>query len=123
MRSFYTRFISKAGPGCQTRFSNSLELYLVAINQEAKERASRENLSLENYIRNRRLSSGCKFCFDLIEYSLDIDLPDEVRENPILEAMKDCVNECVGWSNVGVDSTVHRQKPTDIYSGHIFVQR
>ncbi|KAF8499976.1 isoprenoid synthase domain-containing protein [Gautieria morchelliformis] len=99
MRDFCTRFISKAGPGCQTRFANSLELYLVSINQQAKERASRENLSLENYVRCRRLSSGCKPFFDLIEYSLDIDLPDGVMENPILEAMKDCANDCVGWSN------------------------
>jgi alpha-muurolene/germacrene-A/gamma-muurolene/(+)-delta-cadinol synthase len=112
IHSFWTRFISKAGPGVQIRFANSLELYLVSINQQAKERSSQENISVENYVRSRQLSSGCKPFFDLLEYSLDMDFPDYVMENPILEAMKDCANDCIGWSNVGVDSTVHWQKLT-----------
>ncbi|KAF8507605.1 terpenoid synthase [Gautieria morchelliformis] len=99
MRDFCTRFISNAGSGCQTRFASSLELYLVAADRQAKERSSQENLSLENYVRSRRLSSACKPCFDLIEYSQDIDLPDDVIENPILEAMKDCANDYISWSN------------------------
>jgi len=40
----------------------------------------------------------------MIEYSLDLDLPDEVFENPIIKAMSDATNDLMTWPNVGVHS-------------------
>ena len=46
----------------------------------------------------------------MIEYSLDLDLPDEVFENPIIKAMSDATNDLMTWPNVCVhflfDATV-----------------
>lgn len=39
-----------------------------------------------------------------IEYSLDLDLPDEVFENPIIRAMSKATNDLMTWPNVGVHS-------------------
>lgn len=41
-----------------------------------------------------------------IEYSLDLDLPDDVFENPIVQAMSDATNDLMTWPNVGVVSPV-----------------
>lgn len=38
----------------------------------------------------------------IIEYSLDLDLPDDVFENPIIKSMSDATNDLMTWPNVGV---------------------
>lgn len=40
----------------------------------------------------------------MIEYSLDLDLPDEVFENPIIQAMSDVTTDLMTWPNVSVHS-------------------
>jgi len=36
----------------------------------------------------------------MIEYSLDLDLPDVVFENPIIKAMSDATTDLMTWPNV-----------------------
>lgn len=36
----------------------------------------------------------------MVEYSLDIDLPDFVFEDPVVRAMSDAVNDIMTWPNV-----------------------
>jgi hypothetical protein len=36
----------------------------------------------------------------MIEYSLDLDLPDIVFENPIIKAMSDATTDLMTWPNV-----------------------
>lgn len=57
---------------------------------------------LESYIDIRRDTSGCKPVFDLIEYSLGIDLPDYVIEHPVIKALNQGSNDLVTWSNVSI---------------------
>jgi hypothetical protein len=38
--------------------------------------------------------------FDLIEYSLDLELPDAVVEHPVIVALNNGANDLVTWSNV-----------------------
>lgn len=45
-------------------------------------------------------SPGCKPCWALIEYALDIDLPDFVVEDPLIQALNQGTNDLVTWSNV-----------------------
>lgn len=40
----------------------------------------------------------------IVEYSLDLDLPDEVFESPIIKAMSDATNDLMTWPNVSVHS-------------------
>jgi alpha-muurolene/germacrene-A/gamma-muurolene/(+)-delta-cadinol synthase len=98
--SYWTRFISTAGPEVQARYVHNFELFLIAVDQEVKDRISGEIPSLADYVQRRRHTSACKPSFDLIEYCCDMELPDYVIENPSLESMKDCVNDLVSWSNV-----------------------
>lgn len=47
------------------------------------------------FIQLRRDTSGCKPVFDLIEYSMDIDLPDFVIDNPFIMALNEGANDLV----------------------------
>lgn len=40
----------------------------------------------------------------MVEYSLDLDLPDEVFENPIIKGMSDATTDLMTWPNVSVHS-------------------
>ncbi|KAG6817797.1 Alpha-muurolene synthase [Tephrocybe sp. NHM501043] len=98
-RDFWARCIVDAGPGVQSRFKETLEFFFEAINIQAKARDAGEVFDLERYIDVRRDTSGCKPCWVLIEYALDIDLPDFVVEHPTIHALDRWTNDLVTWSN------------------------
>ncbi|KAF8163642.1 isoprenoid synthase domain-containing protein [Crassisporium funariophilum] len=98
-RDFWGRCIPKCGPGAQGRFKETLELFFEAVNIQARARDEGIIPDLESYIDVRRDTSGCKPCWALIEYALDIDLPDFVIEHPIIEALNQGTNDLVTWSN------------------------
>ncbi|KAF8077664.1 terpenoid synthase [Lyophyllum atratum] len=98
-RDFWARCITDAGPGCQARFKETLELFFEAVNIQAHARDDGVIPDLESYIDVRRDTSGCKPCWALIEYALDIDLPDFVVEHPVIEALNQGTNDLVTWSN------------------------
>ena len=43
----------------------------------------------------RRDTSGCKPTFDLIEYAMDIDLPELVVRHPVIQALNQGTNDLV----------------------------
>jgi len=98
-RDFWGRCIPKCGPGAQARFKETLELFFEAVNIQTQARDQGIVPDLESYIDVRRDTSGCKPCWALIEYALDIDLPDFVVEHPIIEALNQGTNDLVTWSN------------------------
>ena len=57
----------------------------------------------QKYIDIRRDSSGLKPLMDLLEYTLHIDLPDYVIEDPVVGLLKQCVNDFCTWSNVSIE--------------------
>ncbi|KAL4267704.1 Alpha-muurolene synthase [Pleurotus pulmonarius] len=98
-RDYWSRCITDAGPGVQARFKESLELFFEAVNVQARARDAGEVQDLESYIDVRRDTSGCKPVFDLIEYAMGFDLPEEVVTNPIIKALNQGTNDLVTWSN------------------------
>ena len=89
-----------AGPQVQRRIIAGVTEYLIAVRQQADDRRTGNIPELEKYIEHRRMSSGCRPLFDIIEYSLDFQLPDDVVNHPLMVKMKDCVNDWVALSNV-----------------------
>jgi hypothetical protein len=125
--SYWQRCIQLAKPGPQARFKETLELFFEAVNQQARDRDAGIIADLESYIDVRRDTSGCKPVFDLIEYALYIDLPEEVITHPIIKALNQGTNDLVTWSNVslGVDfvaASVHLETETHS-TGYLFIQR
>ncbi|KAF5373605.1 hypothetical protein D9758_000965 [Tetrapyrgos nigripes] len=98
-RDFWTRCIPDAGPGCQSRFKETLGLFFEAVNIQATARDADVIPDLESYIDVRRDTSGCKPCWALIEYALGIDLPEFVAADPVIMALNQYTNDLVTWSN------------------------
>ncbi|KLO14895.1 terpenoid synthase [Schizopora paradoxa] len=98
-RDFWQRCIKHAGPDVQARFKESLHMFFEAVHVQASDRAKGVVEDLESYIELRRDTSGCKPVFDLVEYSLDINLPDAVVNHPVVKALNQGSNDLVTWSN------------------------
>ena len=73
---------------------------MCAVHVQATDRDEGIVEDLESYIELRRDTSGCKPVFDLIEYSLGIDLPDAVVNHPVIQSLNQGSNDLVTWSNV-----------------------
>ncbi|KAF8184523.1 terpenoid synthase [Mycena galopus ATCC 62051] len=98
-RDFWMRCISGAGPGTQARFKETLAMFFEAVSIQAQMRDTGYIPDLESYIALRRDTSGCKPSWALIEYGLDIDLPDFVANDPVIMALDQATNDVVSWSN------------------------
>jgi hypothetical protein len=85
-----------------------MQMFFQAVHEEAVFRANGIIPDLETYIQIRRDTSGCKPVFDLIEYSLDLELPDAVIDHPVIMTLNQCANDLVTWSNVSADSSTFR---------------
>ena len=79
-----------------------MQMFFQAVHQQALFRANGVVPDLETYIDMRRDTSGCKPVFDLIEDSLDLELPDVVTEDPVIVALNQSANDLVTWSNVSI---------------------
>ncbi|KAJ7143181.1 isoprenoid synthase domain-containing protein, partial [Mycena crocata] len=98
-RDFWARCIPDAATGTQERFKETLGLFFEAVNIQTEMRDTGVIPDLESYISLRRDTSGCKPCWALIEYGLDIDLPDFVADDPVIMALNQATNDLVTWSN------------------------
>ncbi|GJJ14034.1 hypothetical protein Clacol_008291 [Clathrus columnatus] len=98
-RDYWLRMSTGTTPAVQARIVEDVEQYLIAVHLQAQYRDSGDIPSLEEYIEHRRMSSGCKPLFHIIEYSLNIEIPEEVLTHPLMVTMKNCVNDFVAFSN------------------------
>ena len=62
--------------------------------------SSRTSKPIVQYIKRRCDTSGCKPVFDLIEYSLDLELPDDIVKHPVIVTLNQGTNDLVMWSNM-----------------------
>ncbi|KAJ6501917.1 isoprenoid synthase domain-containing protein [Mycena sanguinolenta] len=98
-RDFWGRCIPDARAGPQERFKETLGMFFEAVNIQAHMRDTDCIPDIESYIAIRRDTSGCLPCWALIEYSLDIALPEFVAEDPVIKALNQSTNDLVTWSN------------------------
>ncbi|KAI0295458.1 isoprenoid synthase domain-containing protein [Russula brevipes] len=98
-RDYWSRCVRDCAPAVQQRFKSHMEMFFQAVHQQAVYRADGVVPDLETYVDNRRETSGCKPVFDLIEYSLDLELPDAVVDHPVIVALNQSANDLVTWSN------------------------
>ncbi|KAF8811256.1 terpenoid synthase [Phlegmacium glaucopus] len=98
-RDFWGRCIPDCGPGAQARFKEALELCFEALNMEIRARNQGIVPDLGTFLGIRRHTSGCNPCLALIEYTLDIDLPDFVFDHPVIQALNQATNNFATWSN------------------------
>jgi hypothetical protein len=101
LRSYRGRMEGTGCPsGAMQRFQSTMDLFFQSIRVQALDRRRGHIPDLESYISLRRDTSGCKPCWALIEYSMNLHIPDEVMEHPCVAALGEATNDLVTWSNV-----------------------
>ena len=100
IHSFWKRIQRTASIRVQRRFIETLAGFFHGVTQECRDRKSGSLPDLESYILLRRDTSGCKPSFVLIEYANNLDIPDDVLEDPILSDIIDAANDFISWANV-----------------------
>ncbi|KAG5726364.1 Germacradienol/germacrene D synthase [Termitomyces sp. T112] len=96
---FWAPFIADAVPGVQQRLQTALEHYFEGIQIQAKSRDTSLSPDIESYITVRRNTSGHETCIALIEYALDIYLPDRVFEHDSIQELNRWTTNFVALSN------------------------
>jgi Terpene synthase family 2, C-terminal metal binding len=97
---FRERLTRTSAPRSFRRFLRHSEDYIECVAREAEYRERGEVLDMESFKHLRRENSAIRLCFGLLEYSLGIDLPDEVFENPVFASLYWAAADMVCWANV-----------------------
>ncbi|KAI0261488.1 terpenoid synthase [Gloeopeniophorella convolvens] len=96
---FRERLTRTSGPCSFRRFLKHCEDYIDGVGREAEYRERGEVLDMESFKHLRRENSAIRLCFGLFEFSLGIDLPDEVFENPVFQNLYWAAADMVCWAN------------------------
>ncbi|KAH9940985.1 isoprenoid synthase domain-containing protein [Amylocystis lapponica] len=98
-QEFRARFAQFAGPGCHRRFLKHCEDYIEAVAEEAELRERGEVLDMASFETLRRENSAIRLCFGLFEFTLGVDLPDKVFEDPTFMTLYWAAADMVCWAN------------------------
>ena len=121
--SFKENHINKAGPDVARRFINNFCNYVAIVGKEAELREKNEVLDIPKYIIFRRETSAVRTCFDLVEYCLDLDIPQYVHDDPVFISGYNAGMDLVFWANVKIPcSFVFGYKPIISFTGSRFLQ-
>ncbi|RGP69189.1 terpene synthase metal-containing [Fusarium longipes] len=74
--------------GARRRFALAMRDYTDGVIHHVKHFSSNNIPSIEEMLRTRRLSSGVTPLYHLVEFAHDIQLPDEVFENPVIQTLE-----------------------------------
>lgn len=98
--SFRARFLRSVGPQSFRRFLKLNEDWIECVTKEAEYREWNQLLEIESFKHLRRRNSGTPLVFGLIEFTLGIDLPDEVFEDATFSRIYWAAVDMVWLANV-----------------------
>lgn len=99
---FRARLVQSCGPQSFTRLIQLSTDYAAAQAREAELRETRAVLDPETFRAVRRENSAIRLCLGVIEFSLGIDLPDEVFKDEQFMALYWAVVDMVDLANVSL---------------------
>ena len=81
------------------RFGARLQQLFTCFSAEARNRSTHTVPQPEEYLGLRQVTVGLYAEFEFWELAEGVELPDEVREHPLLKQMADRACNVVGWAN------------------------
>ncbi|KAK1984687.1 terpene synthase metal binding domain-containing protein [Colletotrichum cereale] len=84
----FRRLAEGAPTGVQRRFARSMELYAEGVARHIETFTSHRHPSLQDMLQTRRLSVGVAPLYHLVEYAHSLQVPDEVFEDPAIQALE-----------------------------------
>ncbi|MDX2847915.1 terpene synthase family protein [Actinacidiphila glaucinigra] len=87
------------GPAWGDRFRRHLVAWIRTNQDMLRFRGGHEVPTPEAYIAWRRVSGATGWCFDLIEYAQESELPAAVWFSPACRALREAAADVIGWTN------------------------
>jgi len=99
LHDVWRRFRATASPGACNRFYRAVVNWTKAQVEQVRLRSVSTIPSVEEFIVLRRRTIGAEMVEAIIEYSLDIKIPEWVWDHPILVGMSHAVIDIMTWPN------------------------
>ncbi|KJA21771.1 hypothetical protein HYPSUDRAFT_202683 [Hypholoma sublateritium FD-334 SS-4] len=99
LQDLFKRIQATATPGACTRFMAAYQAFSDSQVNQSHCRFTDTMPSVNDFILSRRATIGAALVEAMIEYSLDLDIPDYVFENSIVKAMSDATTDIMTWPN------------------------
>ncbi|KAG9127744.1 hypothetical protein FRC07_010196 [Ceratobasidium sp. 392] len=99
LHDFFNRMRATSSPRTISRYIEAAELFTQAVLRQTENRSIDHVPTIEEYIKVRQDTSSTKMFYAVLEYSLGLDLPDEVHEDPTLAVLLTAGNDIVNWIN------------------------
>jgi hypothetical protein len=99
LAELWSRLPQGRSPGWYATFRHDLSAFLRTYAVELDERHAGRMPTLDAYLAHRRDTAGTRWCVDLVEVAVDVDLPKNVRRLPAYQALKDAAAGHCGLFN------------------------
>ncbi|KAH7334146.1 isoprenoid synthase domain-containing protein [Rhizoctonia solani] len=99
IQNCFNRMRLDGTPMMLRRFVDSLDYYTEACFQQKVHRSTDNIPTIQEYIQLRRDTSAMKIAFAVLEYTLGLDLPDEVANHPVVVELAIAGNDILTWAN------------------------
>ncbi|EIM81486.1 terpenoid synthase [Stereum hirsutum FP-91666 SS1] len=99
LQSLFNRIKTTATKGASERFIQAFKDWSSSQVMQSRNRSKLLLPSVEDFILMRRNTIGAALVEAMIEYSLDLDLPDYVFRDPVVIAMSEATTDIMTWPN------------------------
>ncbi|CDO69934.1 hypothetical protein BN946_scf184836.g8 [Trametes cinnabarina] len=96
------------------QFARAIESWMKSQVEQARNRSTDEIPSVEEFIVLRRRTIGGPIVEAMVEYSLDLQIPEHVWEHPVLQEMSKAMIDIMTWPNDLCSFNVRRSAPTHL---------
>ncbi|MET7473935.1 hypothetical protein ABZT17_06155 [Streptomyces sp. NPDC005648] len=93
------RTAERLSPALLRRLNRHLDLFFQGFAEESENRFRGTPPGIDSFTHTRRLSVGMEFGFDLVELSLDTEVPDGIYETGLFREIIDAASDVVAWQN------------------------
>ncbi|QRV73699.1 terpene synthase [Ceratobasidium sp. AG-Ba] len=95
----FNRMRLTASPATIRHFVKGAEIYMNAALKQNIHRTVDNVPTVQEYIELRRDVGAVQLAFAVLEYSLGLDLPDEVHSDPVMFELELAANDIICWTN------------------------
>ncbi|KAF9562678.1 terpenoid synthase [Agrocybe pediades] len=99
LQDLFISIKATATPGTCNRFIRAYEAFSESQIMQSRQRSRNTILPVGDFIALRRSTIGAALVEAMVEYSLDINLPDYVFENEVVKALSDATTDIMTWPN------------------------
>lgn len=99
LQDLVARLRTTGTEGMLRRFTRGFEDWSSSQISQSRQRSHDKLPRLHKFLVERRKTFGAAMACALVEYTMDIDLPDSVLENPMVVEMTDAIFDVSIWAN------------------------